>query len=101
MKLPRDLSGRQVVQRLCRDWGYRAVNQQGSHIILQTEEPGRHRARAAQGFVTAVPRVFLDSNVLISALIGEAGSPPAARVRIKSKKTPGEVESVYRNIPTE
>ena len=25
MKLPRDLSGRQVVQGLCRDWGYRAV----------------------------------------------------------------------------
>ena len=43
MKLPRDLSGRQVVQGLCRDWGYRVVNQQGSHIILQTEEPNHQR----------------------------------------------------------
>ena len=43
MKLPRDLSGQQVVVGLCRDWGYRAVNQQGSHIILQTEEPRHHR----------------------------------------------------------
>jgi predicted nucleic acid-binding protein len=30
--------------------------------------------------VSASPRVFLDSNVLISALIGDAGSPPAALV---------------------
>jgi predicted RNA binding protein YcfA (HicA-like mRNA interferase family) len=43
MKLPRDLSGREVVQGLCRDWGYRVVHQQGSHIILQTEEPGHQR----------------------------------------------------------
>lgn len=43
MKLPRDLSGRQVAQALCRDWGYRIVNQQGSHIILQTEEPKHQR----------------------------------------------------------
>ena len=31
------------MQGLCRDWGYRTVNQQGSHIVLQTEEPGHHR----------------------------------------------------------
>ena len=43
MKLPRDLSGRQVVQGLCRDWGYRVVNQQGSHVILQIDEPGHQR----------------------------------------------------------
>lgn len=43
MKLPRDLSGKQVVLGLCRDWGYRVVNQQGSHIILQTEEPQHQR----------------------------------------------------------
>ena len=43
MKLPRDLSGQQVVVGLCRDWGYRVVNQQGSHIILQTEEPKHQR----------------------------------------------------------
>jgi predicted RNA binding protein YcfA (HicA-like mRNA interferase family) len=43
MKLPRDLSGQRVVQGLCRDWGYRIVHQQGSHIILQTEQPTHHR----------------------------------------------------------
>ena len=39
MKLPRDLSGRALVKILCRDWGYRVVHQEGSHIILQTEQP--------------------------------------------------------------
>ena len=48
MKLPRDLSGQQVVLGLCRDWGYRVVNQQGSHIILQTEEP-KHQRLAVPG----------------------------------------------------
>lgn len=43
MKLPRDLSGRELVQRLCRNWDYRIVHQAGSHIILQTETPGHQR----------------------------------------------------------
>jgi predicted RNA binding protein YcfA (HicA-like mRNA interferase family) len=43
MRLPTACSGRQVVQGLCRDWGYRVVNQHGSHVILQTEEPGHQR----------------------------------------------------------
>ena len=43
MKLPRDLSGRTVVHSLCRDWGYKVVNQEGSHIIVQTENPTHHR----------------------------------------------------------
>ena len=41
MKLPRDLAGRALVKVLCRDWGYRVVHQEGSHIILDTEEPSR------------------------------------------------------------
>jgi len=28
---------------LCAQWGYRQVNQVGSHIILQTETPQHHR----------------------------------------------------------
>jgi predicted RNA binding protein YcfA (HicA-like mRNA interferase family) len=28
---------------LIRDWGYRKVNQVGSHIILQTDDPAHHR----------------------------------------------------------
>lgn len=43
MKLPRDVSGRDLVKALCRDWGYRQVHQAGSHIILQTDTPQSHR----------------------------------------------------------
>jgi predicted RNA binding protein YcfA (HicA-like mRNA interferase family) len=43
MKVPRDISGRELVKALVRHWGYRQVNQVGSHIILQTEEPEHHR----------------------------------------------------------
>jgi len=43
VKVPRDLSGAQLVKALCRDWDYQAVHQEGSHIILQTETPGHQR----------------------------------------------------------
>jgi predicted RNA binding protein YcfA (HicA-like mRNA interferase family) len=43
MKLPRDLSGADLVAALCRRWGYAQVNQAGSHIILQTQQPTPHR----------------------------------------------------------
>ena len=43
MKLPRDLSGHDLVKALCRKWGYQQVHQVGSHIILQTAEPKAHR----------------------------------------------------------
>jgi predicted RNA binding protein YcfA (HicA-like mRNA interferase family) len=43
MKVPRDLSGTQLIKVLCRDWGYRQVHQEGSHVILQTETPGHQR----------------------------------------------------------
>ena len=43
MKVPRDLSGAQLVKVLCRDWGYRVVHQEGSHIILQTDTPKPQR----------------------------------------------------------
>lgn len=43
MKLPRDLSGAQLVKVLCRDWNYCVMHQQGSHIILQTETPTHQR----------------------------------------------------------
>ena len=37
MKLPRDLSGAELVQALCKHFGYRRVHQEGSHIILEQE----------------------------------------------------------------
>jgi len=43
MKLPRDLSGAELVKVLCRDFGYRKINQEGSHIIIQTDSPQPHR----------------------------------------------------------
>ena len=43
MKLPCDLSGSDLIAALCRSWGYVKVNQVGSHIILQTQEPTPHR----------------------------------------------------------
>jgi len=43
MKIPRDLSGHDLVQALCRDWGYRVIHQEGSHIVLETEEPSHQR----------------------------------------------------------
>ena len=43
MKLPRDLSGQQLAKVLCRDWGYQKVHQEGSHIILETDDPSHQR----------------------------------------------------------
>jgi predicted RNA binding protein YcfA (HicA-like mRNA interferase family) len=43
MKIPRDLSGAQLVKVLCRDWGYREIHQEGSHLILQTNLPSHQR----------------------------------------------------------
>ena len=43
MRLPRDVSGEQLVEVLCRRWQYKKVHQVGSHIILETSEPSHHR----------------------------------------------------------
>jgi hypothetical protein len=39
MKLPPDLSGRELADALCRHWTDRDVHHSGSHIILDTEQP--------------------------------------------------------------
>ena len=43
MKAPRDLSGRELADALCRRWAYQEVHQAGSHIIIQTEIPSHQR----------------------------------------------------------
>ncbi len=43
MKVPRDLSGHDLVKILCRKWDYAVVHQEGSHIVLETAKPSRHR----------------------------------------------------------
>lgn len=43
MKLPRDLSGAELIKLLGKHYGYRRVNQEGSHVILETDAPRQHR----------------------------------------------------------
>ncbi|MDK3156773.1 type II toxin-antitoxin system HicA family toxin [Kamptonema cortianum] len=43
MKVPRNLSGRDLIKALCRHWSYAEVHQEGSHVILQTDVPKHHR----------------------------------------------------------
>ena len=39
MKLPRDLSGQELIRALCRHWDYVVGHQKGSHVILETIKP--------------------------------------------------------------
>jgi predicted RNA binding protein YcfA (HicA-like mRNA interferase family) len=43
MKIPRDVKGSELANVLRRQWDYKIVHQQGSHIILDTEEPSHQR----------------------------------------------------------
>jgi predicted RNA binding protein YcfA (HicA-like mRNA interferase family) len=43
MRLPRDLSGADLINLLCKHFGYRKINQEGSHLILETTDPCQHR----------------------------------------------------------
>lgn len=43
MKLPRDLSGAELIKLLGKHFDDRRVNQEGSHVILETSDPRLHR----------------------------------------------------------
>jgi len=43
MKLPRDLSGEDLIKHLCKRWDYQRVHQVGSHVILETNQPDHQR----------------------------------------------------------
>jgi predicted RNA binding protein YcfA (HicA-like mRNA interferase family) len=43
MKIPRSVSGAHFADVLCRSWGYTKVHQVGSHMVLETEQPGHQR----------------------------------------------------------
>jgi predicted RNA binding protein YcfA (HicA-like mRNA interferase family) len=43
MRLPRDLSGRELADGLCRHWNYRETSQEGSHLLLETNLPSHQR----------------------------------------------------------
>ena len=40
-KLPRSLSGKEVVKILCNKFGFKVSRQKGSHVVLVTHENGR------------------------------------------------------------
>jgi predicted RNA binding protein YcfA (HicA-like mRNA interferase family) len=50
------------VKALCRDWSYRVVHQEGSHVVLETEDPSHQRIvvpahrRLRVGTVSAILR---------------------------------------------
>ena len=43
MKLPRDLSGAELVQHLTSRLDYRKIHQLGSHVALETSTPSKQR----------------------------------------------------------
>lgn len=43
MKTPRDLSGRDLANGLCKYWEYKEAAQEGSHLLLTTEVPTHQR----------------------------------------------------------
>ena len=43
MKIPRNVSGQEVIRMLTTQLAYRIVHQRGSHVVLETDEPSHHR----------------------------------------------------------
>ena len=43
MTIPRNLKDSYLANILCRSWDYTIINQQGSHIILETQIPKHER----------------------------------------------------------
>ena len=43
MKIPRDMSGNEMIKLLCQKWKYTVVHRVGSHVVLQTDTPSRQR----------------------------------------------------------
>ena len=43
MRVPRGVSGQELIAALARVYGYRLVHREGSHVVLETDSPRRHR----------------------------------------------------------
>jgi len=69
MKLPRDLSGAELVKHLCRRWQSRRVHQVGSHVILETSQPSPHRIAVPEHYPLRVGTL----NAILSAVAGHKG----------------------------
>jgi predicted RNA binding protein YcfA (HicA-like mRNA interferase family) len=70
MKLPRDVSGDQLADHICRNWDYTRIAQVGSHIMLRTETPTRskqvipaHRSLKVGTFSKIVSQIAAHKNV--------------------------------------
>lgn len=53
MKLPRDLSGAELIKLLGKHFGYWRVNHEGSHVILETKAIDGHTTRRFLGAARA------------------------------------------------
>ena len=78
MKLPRDLSGRALVAVLTSRFGYYVVHRRGSHIVLETAEPTKHR-------IVVPDHAELRVGTLNSVLRAIAGHKGIERERIIEK----------------
>jgi predicted RNA binding protein YcfA (HicA-like mRNA interferase family) len=67
MKLPRDLSGADLIGVLCKHYGYQIVHQEDSHVILQTESPVHHRIAVPRHDFLRIRNVELDITSSASA----------------------------------
>ena len=86
MKIPRDVSRVHLADVLCRRWRYAKVHQVGSHIILETTEPGHHRIAIPDydplrlGTLASILRaVARHKGVAREAIIADLQMPPARR----------------------
>lgn len=77
MKLPRDLSGEDLVQHLCKHWDYLKVHQVGSHIILQTQQPIAQRI----AIPAHSPLRIGTLNAIVSAVAAHKNVPKAEIVK--------------------
>ena len=66
MRLPRDLSGRDLAALLRRHYGYDIVRQTGSHLRLTTAVSGEHRVTVPAGGPLRVGT--------LAAILGEVAS---------------------------
>jgi predicted RNA binding protein YcfA (HicA-like mRNA interferase family) len=69
MKIPRDLSGNDLVEALCRHWAYRVVHQEGSHIVLETSVPSHQRVAVPAHRILRVGTL----NAILRAVSGHKG----------------------------
>jgi len=69
MRLPRDLSGEELVKHLSKSWDYVNIHQVGSHIILQTLHPTPHRIAVPEPTLLRIGTL----NAILSSIAAHKG----------------------------